>query len=197
MYSCTFCNEFLGHTFKRLLRHIKFIHSHEPNFSITCSDCGRSFRKFASYKTHIRRELAKKKPAERGDPEEAPDPDEYIVNGSDDERDVEEGRDAGNRIDDMTNFIPLFILKTKEENRLNQQAINSILVNAEDVVESSLQCLKEKISTCLLNNDIQIADIRGLNDILEEPSFFSRAKEPVATEYLQAKHFIEQFDLVV
>ena len=197
MFPCTFCNEFLGHSLKRLLRHIKFIHSHEPNFSITCSDCGRSFRKFASYKTHIRRELAKKKAVERGDPEEALDPDEYIVNGSDDEGDFGEGRDAGNRVDDMTNFIALFILKTKEENRLNQQAINSILVNAEDVVESSLQCLKEKINTCLLNNDIQITDIRGLSDILEEPSFFSRAKEPLATEYLQAKYFIENFDLVV
>ena len=199
MFPCTFCNEFLGHSFKRLLRHIKFIHSHEPNFSITCSDCGRSFRKFASYKTHMRRELAKKKPAERGDPdpEEALDPDDYIVNGSSDESDSEEGRDAGNRVDDMTNFIALFILKTKEENRLNQQVINSILLNAEDVVESSLQCLKEKISTCLLNNDIQITDIRGLSDILEEPSFFSRAKQPLATEYLQAKYFIEHFDLVV
>jgi len=86
----------------------------------------------------------------------------------------------------MANFIALFILKTKEENRLNQQAIISILVNAEDVVESSLQCLKEKINSCLLNNDIQVTDIRRLSDILEEPSFFSRAKEPLATEYLQA-----------
>lgn len=49
MFPCTFCKEFLGHSFKRLLRHIKFIHSHEPNVSITYSDCGRSFRKFASW----------------------------------------------------------------------------------------------------------------------------------------------------
>ena len=43
MFPCTFCTKFLGHSFKRLLQHIKFIHSHEPNFSITRSDCGRSF----------------------------------------------------------------------------------------------------------------------------------------------------------
>ena len=47
-----FATKFLGHSFKRLLQHIKFIHSHEPNFSITRSDCSRSFRKFASW-THI------------------------------------------------------------------------------------------------------------------------------------------------
>ena len=52
MFPCTFCTKFLGHSFKRLLQHIKFIHSHEPNFSITRSDCSRSFRKFASW-THI------------------------------------------------------------------------------------------------------------------------------------------------
>ena len=56
----------ISRPFFREARHIKFIQSHEPNFSIACSDYGPSFRKFASYKTHIRIELAKKKSAERG-----------------------------------------------------------------------------------------------------------------------------------
>ena len=198
MYPCTFCDEFLGHTFKKLQRHIKFIHSHEPNFSITCNDCGRSFRKFASFKTHIRREQAKKQQAERYAPEEDFDANvEYFDVGSDSEGDSEEEREAGNQVADMTKFIALFILKTKEENRLSQQAIDSILVNTEDIVENSLQCLKQKISFCLANNDIQIADIPGLSDIFEEPSVFSCAKEPLANDYLQVKYFIEHFDFVV
>lgn len=198
MYPCTYCNGFLGHSFKKLLRHIKFIHSHEPNFSITCSDCGRSFRKFALYKTHIRREQAKKEQDGRDAQEEDFDAEiEDQDNGSDGERYSDEEREADNHIADITRFIALFILKTKEENRLNQQAINSILFNTEDVVESSLQCLKEKISTCLANNNIQIADVYGLSEILGEPSLFSRAKEAPANEYLQVQYFVEHFDLVV
>ena len=201
MYPCTFCNGFY-HSFKRLLRHINFIHSHEPNFTITCSDCGQSFRKFASFKTHIRREQEKKARAERDVPDVPEDIGDAEVgecedDGSDGEPNSDEEREPEDYISDITKFVALFILKTKEENRLNQKTINSILANTEDIVESSLQCFKEKISTCLANNDIQIEDIHGLRDILEEPSAFSRAKEPLANEYLQVKYFLEHFDLVV
>jgi len=195
MYSCTFCSGFLGHSFKKLLSHIKFIHSHEPNFAITCGDCGQSFRKFASFKTHIRRERAKKALAEH--PEEADtEVDDYEVD-DDGEQDADEEQGAENYIGDVTKFLALFILKTKEENQLSQQTIDAILANTEDVVESSVQCLKDKIRKCLANNNIEIEAVDGLGDILEEPCVFSRAKEPLSNEYLQVKYFLENFDLVV
>lgn len=99
-------------------------------------------------------------------------------------------------LDDVTKFLALFILKMKEENQLSQQTINAILDNTEDVVESSMQCLKDELITCLLlNNNIQIAEVAGLNDILVEPSIFSRARGPLANEYLQMKSYLENFDL--
>lgn len=91
----------------------------------------------------------------------------------------------------------MFILKTKEENQLSQQSIDSILANTEDVVETSLQYLKDKISNCLADSNIQIEDVNGLADVFKEPCVFSRAKEPLANEYLQVKYFLENFDLVV
>lgn len=60
MSPCPYCTHFIGRTFKKLLGHIKFIHSQEPNFSITCGDCGKSYRKFASFKSHLQREERKK-----------------------------------------------------------------------------------------------------------------------------------------
>lgn len=199
MYSCTFCAGFLGHSFKKLLRHIKFIHSHEPNFSITCGDCGQSFRKFNSFKTHIRREQAKKKLEQRFIVEEASDTevDEHQGYESDGEQGPEEEQSADSHVGDITKFLALFILKTKEENQLSQQSIDSILANTEDVVETSLQYLKDKISNCLADSNIQIEDVNGLADVFKEPCVFSRAKEPLANEYLQVKYFLENFDLVV
>lgn len=190
MYSCMFCSGFLGHSFKKLLSHIKFIHSHKPNFAITCSDCGQSFRKVNSFKTHIRRERAKKALAEH--PEEA---DTEVDNDSEQDSDEEQG--TQNYVADVTKFLALFILKTKEENQLSQQTIDAIFANTEDVVESSVQCLKDKIRKCLAKNEIEIEAVDGLGDILEEPCVFSRAKEPLANEYLQVKYFLENFDLVV
>ena len=46
-------------------------------------------------------------------------------------------------------------------------------------------------------DSIQIVEVAGLNDILGEPSIFSRARGPLANEYLQMKYYVENFDLVV
>ena len=55
MFHCPYCATFMGRTFNKLLHHIKFLHSHEPNFDNTCGDCDQSFRKFASFKSNIHR----------------------------------------------------------------------------------------------------------------------------------------------
>ena len=54
-YFCPYCGDYTGVKFNRHLRHIKFHHSNEPNFSISCGECGQSFRKFESFKSHVRR----------------------------------------------------------------------------------------------------------------------------------------------
>lgn len=97
----------------------------------------------------------------------------------------------------MSRSLALFILKTKEEQLLCQQSINAIKENTEDLVEGSLQNLKDKITTCLARNGVQIADIDGLDDVLQQPSTFSLAQEPLANEYQQLQYFKETFNLVV
>ena len=54
MYVCTLCGEYVLNE-KKLLHHIKFLHSHEPNFALPCRLCGQIFKKFDSYKSHLRR----------------------------------------------------------------------------------------------------------------------------------------------
>ena len=85
----------------------------------------------------------------------------------------------------------------RDNGPLSQQSINAIIENTEDLVEGSLQNLKDKITTCLERNGVQIADIDGLDDVLQQPSTFSLAKEPLANEYQQLQYFKETFNLVV
>ena len=55
MFYCPYCAHFTVQSLKKLLTQIRFIHSHEPNFSITCGECEKLFTKFMSFKSHIRR----------------------------------------------------------------------------------------------------------------------------------------------
>lgn len=193
------CSDFTPRTFQKLLSHIKFIHSHEPNFSITCGDCGQTFRKFASFKTHIQREQRKKELARFNAPLEGNDGADNENDGysEEEERDSDEDPEPENHVEQLTRFLALFILKTKETNQLTQQAINSILDNTEDLVESSLELLKKNVRSCLEDNGIHIEDVDGMKDVLEQPSDFSQAKESLSSEYLQIKYFVENFHLVV
>ena len=54
MFSCLIALNILCE-FKKLLHHIKYLHSNEPNFMISCGHCNQSFRKFESFKSHLRR----------------------------------------------------------------------------------------------------------------------------------------------
>ena len=124
MYSCTFCSGFLGHSFKKPFSHIKFIHSHEPNFAKTCGDCGRSFRKFNSFKTHIRRERAKKALTEH--PEEADTEVDDNEVDDDSEQDSDEEQETENYVGDVTKFLALFIFLKKLKKKTN--SVNKLLM---------------------------------------------------------------------
>lgn len=191
-YTCCFCSRFVVGTFKKLLSHIKFSHSHEPNFLITCADCGRSFKKFNSFKSHIQRKHTKKDELEDVNGNDADSPEDEVDTSSDIPDD-----DPKQYINEMTRSLALFILKTKEEQQLTQQSINAIIENTEDLVDSSLQNLKDNITTCLERNGVQIAEIDGLGDVLQQPSTFSLAKQGLANEYQQLQYFKETFKLVV
>ena len=80
---------------------------------------------------------------------------------------------------------------------MDQQTIDAIINNTEDLVESSLEDFKVKIKSCLSRNGLEIGNIEGLEELLEQQSIFSEVKERLNSGYLQAKYFLENFDLVV
>lgn len=205
-FPCGYCSSFAGSTFKKLLNHIKFIHSHEPNFLITCGDCGQSFNNFNSFKSHIQRKHNEKELAvipgviDENEDINIDDDDNISLNSSDHEdleEEVDTEEEAKNYTDEMTRFLALFILKTKEENQLSQRGIDAILDNTGDLVESSGEHLKEQITTCLERNGVEVGDVEGLSDVLQQPSIFTQAKRPLTNEYQQVQYFKDNFNLVV
>lgn len=54
LFQCKFCS-FLSVTRKDLLKHIKESHVHDIGFSMNCLLCGRTFRVFSSFTSHVSR----------------------------------------------------------------------------------------------------------------------------------------------
>ena len=97
----------------------------------------------------------------------------------------------------MTRSLALFLLKTKEEYQLSQPAIEAVIDSTEDLVESSMDHLKEQITSCLERNGIDVVNIEGLSDILQQPSMFTQARQPLTNEYQQVQYFKKNFHFVV
>ena len=201
VYFCPYCGDYTGVKFNRHLQHIKFHHSNEPNFSISCGDCGQSFRKFESFKSHVRRKhrnqhaltLSEELDVHR---DEAEMPENVEEGGLDGEVDMDP-HNAHDSVKELTRFLALFILKTKETNNLSQQAVNAITSNTAELVEFSLNTLKSDILQCLHENGISVNTINGLENVLERKSAFCLANERLSTEYLQMKYFAEKFNFIV
>jgi hypothetical protein len=195
-YFCPYCGNYTGTKFERQLRHIRYHHSHESNFAIACGDCGQTFKKFESFKSHIRRKHKDQEVAIQHQQHEDQH-DEIQEEATDDGNMEPEEDDDIDNVEELTRFLALFILKTKETNGLSQQAMNAITKNAVDLVEVSLDSLKSDILRCFRNNGISITTINGLEEVLQKQSPFLIANERLSTEYFQKKYFKEQFNYIV
>ena len=202
MYNCPYCTECSAISFKKLLRHIKFVHSCEPNFSVTCGQCQQSFKKFETFKSHLRRRHSDVNEDNRNllnveTFQHFESNDANVLECEDDRHAANHQNETQESVSSITRFIALYILKIKEENQLTQQVMNSILENTECLVEQSLDALKNDIKLCLADNNIDISNINGLRDVLNQKSLFSRARNPLESEYMQVKYFVENFNFVV
>ena len=186
MFYCPYCAHFTVRSFKKLLTYIRFTHSHEPNFSITCGECEKRFTKFTSFKSHIRRKHGDNHLLTVEEPQnDELENDDELVDSDNEYNKHLHGPD--NSVDNITKFLALFILKTKEMNQLSQQALNAIVSNTQDIVEQSLDAFKDKIVHCLYENGIRPEEVQGLDTVLHDQKDFATACETLKTDYLQTK----------
>lgn len=53
--TCFLCASFAGGSFRDVVRHIGYVHSFEPNFTVTCGlhGCKRQYKNFSAYRVHL------------------------------------------------------------------------------------------------------------------------------------------------
>ena len=68
---CPLCTDFSAPTLKYLLIHINRVHSHDPNFRISCGilGCQAVYRNFRCFKQHLKRKHPDQLETQVGGPE--------------------------------------------------------------------------------------------------------------------------------
>ena len=177
------------------LKHIGTIHSCEPNFSITCGvhSCPRRYSNFFSFKKHLYR----KHRAELELQEFTP----IFSNGDDEVHFLNNETQAAETGADVFDVNPitsttelkktaaLFLLKTKEVNKVSQKALDSIIEDVSSFINFIIKSLELDIKQCLTNsNDIN----EVLQKYLKLDPFYG-----LNTLYFQEKYYRECCGLLV
>ena len=60
--------------------------------------------------------------------------------------------------------LPKFLFKIKEENKLTQKSLQQIAIATRQLLQGSIQRIKRKADSCLLNAGINSRDVPGFDD---------------------------------
>ena len=151
MYCCCICASFASSNFSSVLRHIGNTHSGSSNFSIPCpvSDCSRHenpYICYESFRSHVYRKhrelleegfprLSHDLEHERSDADlEGADNPNYILNHGD-----EDGQDHDSSRRDFQLDVAKFLLKTREERRITQTALDGMVQDVGNLWESAMK----------------------------------------------------------
>ena len=176
-FSCSICNFFASLDYASVIRHIGSVHSWEPRFRITCGieGCMRTYTSYRRYREHI---INKHSELLIDDSMDTEDPllrdSEHIHVHSDEEMTL-------HPLDDSTidHDVPtdcerpklynkaLFLLKLKEEQRLSQVAINSLIGDISTLLEEHTS-LKKDVIQCMQEGHASGELIHKVNTILQK-----------------------------
>lgn len=186
-----------------LLSHIRALHSHEPNFSITCGIQGcpnpqRTCKVWSTYTSHLSRchkeELEKE---EENQYERLPSPPDLqdprlLEDGARQQLETCESKEA------ITRNLANFIVKTQETNKLAEKAIFDILDETCHFVERNVNNFKKKLIACIESAGVQTADLDGLDELLKEESEFAQAYQRLDNNLRKLKEYLmDEMSLVV
>ena len=147
MYVCTICNLFAGNSFSTVLRHMG-THRFDPGLHIRCGIdyCTDHYRNFESYQSHVYRKHREALSVSN------PTSTQGLVNGGMGED--EDGDTGAGEIDrwpgderetmepDPKRLAALFLLKTREERKITQVALDGIVQDFRSIWRDAMERLQ-------------------------------------------------------
>ena len=209
---CQICPAFYTLTIAMMLSHLIRVHGSDPYFSVKCDvpGCQHTFRKPRSYQSHLRRQHGDfdlhapirvldgiNEGAQRRDLEEE---DEEIPVDTLEDAVINEGNlydKIEDRFEEKKKTDALFLLQTKEVNRLTQKATDNIMDNVTSLVKDTVEILNMGVQNRLDSAGLRFDAVPGLEELFEDDHQISNPFRHVNTEHKQAAYFKENFNLVV
>lgn len=192
------------------MAHIRRTHSHDPNFLITCGipGCCKTYRLFSSFESHIYRnhsELLEEETEQASDEDisdqedlECPDYPDVLssMDESDDSESVDEDNEEEIREKTLRNMA-LFMLKTRECNRLSQTAMNNVMDETRHLVSMSVKHFQSRVEKCVTQSGIEVSDVDGLRELLAEKPAAVEAIQTLSSSWRELNYLREHFKFVV
>ena len=192
-YTCPKCHRFSAPSFPSVMRHIGSVHSWKPNFSITCGidGCPRTYTSYRYFRRHVCKQHSR-----------------YTEDSGDSNSPNNDSQDSldetlGSSLPSARNCGPaykrsaaLFVLKSKEERRISQLALDGLLEDFHELCETQQNCLRKEVKECLQSLSCSTQVIEAVDRVVHQ----SRTNLPfdgLQTAYLQQQYFQENFNFVV
>jgi len=202
------CPSFYTLTIAVMLSHLISVHGSEANFSVTCEvpGCQRTFKKPRSYQSHLRRlhsdfnlHSSIRDWNEIHGGKKMREEEEIAMDIMEDELVNEESLydKIVDRLDEKKKTDALFLLRTKEVNRLTQKATDNIMDGVTTLVKNTVEILKMGVQNRLDSAGLRFDAVPGLDELFKDDHPISSPFCHVNTEHKQAAYFKENFNLVV
>ena len=193
-YICSYCvdGDYCAPSEVLLLKHIRIVHSRDPNFSIECSSegCSRTFSNFRTFQNH--RRTCYTAPLS-----------EHVVD------DIEQLHTASSSasVSAGSSRIPSFtaaemklhsakwLLKTSETRSLTRTASIGIVHDVADLIEFIMQLLKERACDVLKSKGVNDATINEVESLFT--GYLIRPFEGLASFHQQLQFFRERLGFIV
>ena len=101
------------------------------------------------------------------------------------------------RLDQKKKTDALFLLQTKEVNRLTQKVTDNIMDGVTSLVKNTVEILKMGVQNRLDSAGLRFDAVPGLDELFKDDHPISSPFCHVNTEHKQAAYFKENFNLVV
>lgn len=205
---CQICAAFYTRTIATMQSHLIRVHGSDLHFNVQCDvpGCQRTFGNARSYQTHLRRhhqefdihadvrvwDGMRDEQLIEDEEEIRMELDEPIVDG---ERRYFDNLEGG--LAEKKKLDALFLLQTKECNRLTQKATEDIAENVTNIVQNTVELVKLGVQNKLDSAGLNVDAVPGLSELFEDDNPLSNPFAHVNTQDKQSSYYKENFGLVV
>ena len=206
VYRCNLCVQYTSETLRGLISHLGRVHQNDRSFHVLCSidGCPRTYKNFYTLRSHFVQKHSAILERERiwvQQQAEQPQADDPLDDGPDgvdnEEEDENDGFDFEREVEQCRRSNVLGLLKIKDEAKIPQTVVESIVSNTTQIVENSVDVLHSGVQQCLENAGLRLDNIPGIAELFEESSCIRKPFQGCLNEASQLQYYKNNLGMVV